>query len=77
MVWQTSYSHYSNEELLRYVDDKRGHSPIIEELCQRLEKKTLKEETQAANNNVECPVCESQLVVDYDQGNNIFDLDTK
>jgi hypothetical protein len=35
MVWQTSYSHYSNEELLRYVDDKRGHSPMIEELCQR------------------------------------------
>ena len=46
----TKYSNYSNADLLQLFEDRRQQSPIIEELCQRLEML-----------GIECPVCEADL----------------
>lgn len=46
----TKYHNLTVVELLREVDDVRHYSPIIEELCQRLE-----------NIGETCPVCEADL----------------
>jgi hypothetical protein len=46
----TKYNHLSNRELLAQVESVRDYSPVIEELCQRLE-----------NVGGECPVCEADL----------------
>ena len=40
----TKYSHLTDDELLRMVDDARPKSPLIEELATRLEK-TVKAES--------------------------------
>ena len=73
MTWQTPYDHYSDEELLSRFDNLRPHSPVIEELCQRLEKR----KTITGSGFVECPVCESDLRVEYDQGNDLFEVEIK
>lgn len=67
-----SYSRLTDDELLRYVDEKRQHSPLIEELCKRLEHKHIV--FSDANHRVECPVCEAALEADYDEGNGMFEL---
>ena len=46
----TKYNNLSNRELLAQLESVRSHSPVIEELCQRLE-----------TTNVECPICEADL----------------
>lgn len=73
----TRYSHLSLKELLNIVDSKRQHSPIIDELCNRIEnfkeqdtetegdliqlKNTIEETTHTAN----CPVCDAQLKMKF------------
>lgn len=46
----TKYSQLSNRELLRELNDVRSFSPVVEELCLRLE-----------HTGSECPVCEADL----------------
>ena len=46
----TKYNGLSNRELLAQLEGVRTYSPVVEELCQRLE-----------NVGVECPVCEADL----------------
>lgn len=46
----TKYNNLSNRELLAQLENVRPFSPVVEELCQRLE-----------NVGVECPVCEADL----------------
>lgn len=46
----TKYRPYSTEELLQLCAEKRALSPLIEELCQRIEE-----------NPIVCPVCEAEL----------------
>jgi len=48
----TKYHSYNNAELLQLMEDKRDKSPIIEELCQRVEASGL-----------QCPICEADLPV--------------
>ena len=61
----TNYSNYTDQELLQLLSEKRAQSPIIEELCQRLEEYSpaFDKETNIA---VECPVCEAKLKIDVD-----------
>lgn len=70
-----TYSNLSDEEFLLDIDDKRYQSPVIKELCRRLEllnnARGIAEDT---NHRSECPVCEAGLIVDYDEGNSLFDL---
>ena len=46
----TKYNNLSNRELLNQLYVTRNYSPIIEELCQRVEAV-----------GAECPVCEADL----------------
>jgi hypothetical protein len=64
---QTKYSHLTDEEFLRYIDDARPHSPMIEELAVRLEKRLQFEKTGSWT--LDCPVCEASIncVIDNDE----------
>lgn len=62
---QTRYSYLTDAELLRMLDHKRTQSPVIDELCNRLDKRSA---LSAGTNNHEhtegetrCPVCEAVL----------------
>lgn len=69
----TRYSNLTDDELLSRIDEARQHSPIIDELASRLEKK--ERINNQTNTRVECPVCEAALEADLDEGNNIFTLE--
>ena len=58
----TKFRHLSDSELLRFLDPIKHRSPVILELCNRIE------ELQLVNENstkpIECPVCLAVLVHD-------------
>ena len=60
----TKYHGLSLEELLRQVQDKRV-SPIIEELCTRLEDYADAED-DSGGVTMSCPVCEVELSLEND-----------
>lgn len=68
----TKFSDYTDSELLSLVDDKRQHSELINELCERLEKRSATQVKEDADHRVTCPVCEATLEAGYDEGNYIF-----
>ena len=71
----TKYSNLLDDELLKHVADVRARSPIIEELCQRLEVKIHSIViAKDSNSRVECPACEAHLFADYDCGNGMFTI---
>lgn len=55
------YTMFTDAELLQEIDDRRRHSPIIDELAKRL---ALAE--KPVNCSAQCPVCDAALTVDYD-----------
>lgn len=69
---ETKYRHFIDEEFIRLCHDKRQQSPIIEELCQRLEEyfgtdKALTDEIKLeCKNNFTCQVCEAKFSVEFD-----------
>lgn len=68
----TKYTGLTNAELLAKIDDIRHRSPIIQELCIRIEEgELISDET---SDRVECPICQGQLRVNYDPGNDLFSL---
>lgn len=68
----THYRNMSDEELLDVLDDAKHLSPVIGELCKRLELKAVA--ITDANHRVECPVCQAELEADYDEANTMFTL---
>lgn len=68
----TQYTNLSNTELLAKIDSVRHLSPIIQELCKRLEEGDLY--SKDTNDRVECPICQGKLRVDYCGGNDMFKL---
>lgn len=67
----TVYHNTPTEELIRSLEDKRCYSPIIEELCQRLENGDCVD-SHDVQTRAQCPVCEAELnVEDEDNGYNI------
>ena len=72
----TKFRTLTNEELLSRIDEKREHSKIIEELCQRLESsdKLLPPE-DGSNGAVTCPTCECALQIGYDHENQMFTVE--
>lgn len=75
----TTYTHLTDEEFLNTLDDARHYSPVIKELCRRLEAKSAEDQRKAeiaesTNQRAECPVCEAALEVEYDGGNDLFEL---
>lgn len=70
----TTFTNYTNDELLRLVDDKRYRSPLIDELCTRLEKRGEVAVQEDADFRVECPVCAAPLEAGYDECKNMFTI---
>lgn len=64
-MFHTSYSNHTDQELLQVLSEKRQHSPIIEELCQRLES-YMPVSQKETNISADCPVCEAKLKIDVD-----------
>lgn len=64
-MFHTSYSNHTDQELLQVLSEKRSHSPIIEELCQRLES-YMPFSQKETNIATDCPVCEAKLKIDVD-----------
>ena len=68
---ETRYRHLADEEFLRICSDKRHQSPIIEELCQRLEEylgvdKPISDEIKLeCKNDFNCPICEAKFSVEF------------
>ena len=64
----TNYSTLSDKELLSFLDSKRAESPVIQELCSRLEARlddidallctSGKEDARAV-----CPICEAKVTI--------------
>ncbi len=71
----TKYRNLSNKELLSWLESKRVSSPIIDELCSRIE--SMPETTNVITNvlaHIECPVCEAKLKILEDENNEIYTL---
>lgn len=65
----------TNDELLRHVDDRRHMSPVIDELCKRLEiENDASDVLESTNHKVTCVACDAPLRVDYDAGNQMFNI---
>ena len=64
----------TTHELLNLVEDKKPYSPIILELCNRLENIDIDAELEGVKNRAECPVCQAALLVDLDIGNKLFNI---
>lgn len=64
---------FTDAELLHHLDDRRAHSPVIDELCKRLEPGAFTEVKQI-NHQVECPICMAGLEADFDDGNAMFTI---
>jgi len=76
-MMHTKFSNYTEAELLSLVDEKRSQSALIDELCTRLEKLNGTHVSADADHRVECPVCEAALSVDYDESNNLFEVEVR
>lgn len=61
----SNYSNYTDNELLQVLSEKRRQSPVIEELCQRLEEYSPAFDREE-NVKAECPVCEAKLNINVD-----------
>lgn len=68
-------SNMTNKELLNHLENIKHNSPIILELCLRLEQADA--EQNLLNKEVECPVCMAKLNIDNDCDDNSFNLKVK
>ena len=57
-----TFTHMTDKDLLRTLADVRFHSPVIAELCMRLEEAT----EDSGHYEVDCPVCKATLDACYD-----------
>lgn len=69
----TKYANLTDADLIRQLDEARRHSPVIEELCLRLEVKP--PEYDGYQMQVTCPVCEASLNVKEDSADKILSLE--
>lgn len=58
----TKFDHLTDEEFVRSLHDKRAQSPIIDDLCARLEQR-IDDAPDDIDNEVCCPVCEAALKI--------------
>lgn len=67
----TKYRHLTDEEFLNICQEKRHQSPIINELCQRLEEFICSDQPVTDEINLElknehrCPVCETKIEIEF------------
>ena len=67
----SKYRTYTNKELISLIDDKRHQSPIINELCLRLEKNNFNDDLYNPSETCEsvlesiiCPICEAKITLE-------------
>ena len=67
----TKYRTYTNKELITLIDHKRHQSPIIDELCMRLEKNNFNDDlyvpsqvVQRTQETLTCPICEAKITLE-------------
>ena len=67
----SKYRTYTNQELLILIDHKRHQSPIIDELCLRLEKNNFKDDLynpsetcESVLESITCPICEAKITLE-------------
>lgn len=78
MINLGSLCNLTNEEFLRELVNVGEKSPIISELCKRLDKiNDFEKEIEEINNKTECPVCMASLHAEMDLSNKLFILRTK
>jgi hypothetical protein len=68
----SKFRHLTDREFIFRLDDARHQSPIIGELCRRLEDLLCKEPPTTAQ--TECPVCMADVQADYDSDSGILEL---
>ena len=73
MYVHTKFENLNDKELLNHLESIRYHSPIIAELCQRLEK--MEDNHIGQVEIAECPVCEAKLEIDVDEKTNKYCID--
>lgn len=71
----TRFRHLSNAELVARLQDACAASPIINELCTRLEDKPA--EYSGYDFSATCPICEATLTVVEDATDKLFTLETQ
>ncbi len=67
----SKYRTYTNKELISLIDHKRHRSPIIDELCLRLEKNNFNDDLYDPSETCEsvlesiiCPICEAKITLE-------------
>ena len=73
----TIYNGLSDEELLRKLNERdRSASPLLQELCNRLEARIDRDNgaSMGLGMRTGCPVCEAPLLADFDIDNDVFNL---
>lgn len=76
MAKYTQHANLTDEELLKQAESSRREEPLVEELCQRLEKYT---DWAASLSAIEatrhpCPECSTTLLAEYDGVTNTLTL---
>ena len=75
MAGPTRYTYLSDEEFLLNMDEYVQYSPVLHEFARRLQKLIDSSVIPSdANHRASCPVCLAGLIVDYDEGNTLFNL---
>jgi hypothetical protein len=69
-----TWKHLTDEEFLRDMERKIDMSPVLEEFARRLQTKIDKAPNDATNCRVTCPACDAPLEVDFEVGNNLFEI---
>lgn len=64
----------SDWELIAHIDEARHLSPIIGELASRLEQCLKSDARDDYNSRAECPVCKADLLIEFDEGNKLFEV---
>lgn len=72
MYVHTKFENLNDKELLNHLESIRYHSPIIAELCKRLEESM--KEPDPLRDRVDCPVCQANLIVDVDESIDSYQL---
>lgn len=73
MALLTKYTNMTNADLVQHLTDVRHASPVINELCTRLEDKP--EEYSGFDFDARCPVCEADLTIAVDYSDKLFTLE--
>lgn len=68
MQYAILYGSITDRELVRMLHDARMRSPIIDELCRRVENNPDPYDEAPEVHQLKCPICRADLVFDEEEG---------